>query len=470
MIPSHFFPTLLRLRQEGVDLNQEVDKFLIGPLLNPKPLATPKREPLPWEDDIPTDVVAKEELSFPKEKPIVLNEGQARALKQIQDWLRSDEPYFALRGYAGTGKSTLMKEVSHENYNLHFSAPTNQATKVLSDFIGVGCKTTYSLLGLRMVNEEDQKVLSAGIPPELGHDPILVIDEAGMLQKSLVNILIKTGYRCLFVGDPAQLNPIGEVRSKAWRIAGDNKALLTKVERFDNQLLDLSIKLRKCLSTKNWKSPIKENNDDSEGIFIKTRKMFERELCELPIEAWDETKLCCWRNKTVDAYNTMIREALGFKEQYEIKDRILLAAPLMVKGQIMAYTDEKFVIQDISERIFSFPDYKIESYVLDVGREFLLNVPVDPTEYARRASKLANTASQLDGSQRKLAWRNYWEFVETFSPIRYGYGLTAHRLQGASCTDIYVDQSDILANPNKPEAFRALYVSATRPRRSLKTF
>lgn len=472
MIPSHFFPTLLRLRQEGVDLNQEVDKFLIGPLVNPAPLtakASPRKEPLPWEDDFPTDVVAKGE-DPPEEKVIVLNEGQTRALAQIREWLASDEPYFALRGFAGTGKSTLMKEVSRENYNLHFSAPTNQATKILSDFIGVTCKTTYSLLGLRMVNEEDTKVLSMGTPPELGHEPILVIDEAGMLQKKLVNILIKMRYRCLFVGDPAQLNPIGEVRSKAWRIAGDNKALLTKVERFDNQLLDLSIKLRKCLSTKTWKSPIMENNDGNEGIFIKTKRMFERAICELPIEAWDETKLCCWRNKTVDTYNKMIREALGFKAQYEVTDRILLAAPLMVKGQIVAYTDEKFVIHEIDERVFSFEDYAIESYVLNVGREFLLNVPVDPTEYARRASKLANTASQLDGARRKLAWRDYWEFVETFSPIRYGYGLTAHRLQGASCTDIYVDQSDILANQNKPEAFRALYVSATRPRRRLTTF
>jgi tRNA(Met) C34 N-acetyltransferase TmcA len=174
-------------------------------------------------------VVAKGEEPVPTKKPIVLNEGQSSALTQIHDWLESDELYFALRGYAGTGKSTLMKEVSKANYNLHFSAPTNQATKILSDFIGVTCKTTYSLLGLRMVAEEDTKVLSMGTPPELGYEPILVIDEAGMLQKKLVNILMKMGYRCLFVGDPAQLNPIGEVRSKAWRIAGDNKALLTKV-------------------------------------------------------------------------------------------------------------------------------------------------------------------------------------------------------------------------------------------------
>jgi hypothetical protein len=467
MIPSHFFPTLIRLRQDGVDLNHEVDKFRIGSLVNPN--ATPKKEPLPWEDHLPGHVVAiGDEPS--KEKVIVFNEGQVRALQQIREWLAGKEPYFALRGYAGTGKSTIMKEVAKENYNLYFSAPTNQATKVLSDFIGVQCKTTYSLLGLRMVAEEDQKILSMTNLPDLGANPILVIDEAGMLQRNLVNILIKAGYRCLFVGDPAQLNPIGEVRSKAWRIAGSNKALLTKVKRFDNQLLDLSIKLRSCLKDKIWKSPIKSNHSEDEGIFVRTRKEFERQICELPLEAWDETKLCCWRNRTVEGYNNIVREALGFKADYEVGERIMLASPLMVYGQLVAYTDEKFVVKSIGERVFSFQDYHIESYVLDVGREFQLNVPVDMSKYSSRASKLANYASSLTGSARKLAWRSYWEFVETFSPIRYGYGLTAHRLQGASCQSVYVDQSDILANPNKPEAFRALYVAATRPRKMLTTF
>lgn len=434
---------LVQLRKQGVDLNAAIDSFI--------------------KEHTPPPIV--------EEKTIVLNSDQVRALAKINEWLSSDKQYFALRGFAGTGKSTLMKELSKLPFNFYFSAPTNKATKVLSEFLGVKCKTTYSLLGLRMVAEEDKRVLSATDVPELGANPILVIDEAGMLQRNVVDLLISLGYRVLFVGDPAQLNPIGEIISTAWRLAGNNKVTLRKVERFDNELLHLSTALRDCLKNKTWRSPIVSANNGKEGVFILPRTKFEETLTKLQLTDWDTTKVCCWRNRTVDGYNNIIRDALGFTDDYCIGDRILLASPLTIFGNILAYTDEEFIIKSIGRRVFSFDTFSIDAYVFDVGRDFMLHVPVDSNAYTRHASRLASIASlEKNTSARKIAWKAYWTFVETFSQVRYGYALTAHRLQGTTVQNIFVDQADILANPNKPEAFRCLYVAATRPKLTLTTF
>lgn len=437
---------LIELRKRGVDINAAVDALIS----------------LTVAPDTPTTVIPT---------GFTLNPDQAHALEKIKLWLESDEQYFALRGFAGTGKSTLMKELSKLGYNFYFSAPTNKATKVLSEFLGVKSKTTYSLLGLRMVAEEDKRVLSSTEAPDLGANPILVIDEAGMLQKNLVKLLVELGHRVLFVGDPAQINPIGEIVSRAWRLAGRNKVTLRKVERFDNELLQLSTSLRDCLKNKIWRSPIKDNNNGDEGVFVLPRPKFEEAMLSLKLEDWDTTKVCCWRNRTVEGYNNIIREALGFTDDYHVGERILLASPLAPMGNILAYTDEEFVIRGISRRIFGFETFEIDAYVFDVERDFVLHVPVDPTAYARHASRLASIASlEKNSMARKVAWKAYWSFVETFSAVRYGYALTAHRLQGSTVQNIFVDQSDILANPNKPEAFRCLYVAATRPKRSLVTF
>lgn len=444
-IPTEYLPLLVQMRAEGFDFNSSLDHLI---------QSTPP----------------KEETSTPAAPEITLNSDQKTALDRIKAWLESKDKYFALRGGAGTGKSLLLSHVAKLPYNFYFSAPTNKATKILSEFLGTNARTTYSLLGLRMVNEEDQKVLAAVTVPDLGNDPILVIDEAGMLASDLVDLLVKMKYRCLFVGDPAQLNPVGEITSKAWKLTKEHRVLLKKVERFDNQLLRLSLALRKCLKEQNWKSPIKDDNDGKEGVFVQSRSAFEKKILSYSLADWDNNKVCCWRNKTVEGYNNIIRDNLGFENDYEIGERILLGSPISRYGSIVAYTDEEFVVANIDRRIFNFEDFSVDSYLLDVGREFILNVPVDPAKFASRQAKLAASASRESGAARKAAWNKFWEFTETFASVRYGYAMTCHRLQGSTVDAIHVDQTDILVNPNKPEAFRALNVAATRPRFKLYTF
>lgn len=422
---------------------------------------------------LPPAPPAPEASKYPYGLDFPLNDDQANAIARIKEWLAGDEPYFALRGYAGTGKSTILKILTTLDYNLLFSAPTNKASKVLSDMVGRMCKTTYSLLGVRMEADEDELVLKV-VPdaPYLGTNVVLVIDEAGQVPKVLVDLLVERGYRCLFVGDPAQLNPVGENNSKVWGLAGKNRVTLRKVERFDNQLLKLSVALRGCLRAKNWESPIKSDNDKVEGVFLVTRKVFEDKIMKVSLEDWGTTKVCCWRNRTVDAFNNLIRENLGFKETYEVGDRLLLATPHMESNVIVGHIDEELQVTEVATSLVRVIDaqgevHKIDCWSIKSDKPWIVTTPMNTVDFDALLTSSASYARAQRGTQARDAWSAFWAMRHRFTSLRYGYAMTAHRLQGTTLTDVFVTQYDVLANPNKVEAFRALYVAATRPTRRL---
>jgi len=412
--------------------------------------------------------------------PIVMTQGQSDAWDKLIVWLKDDYPFFVLKGFAGTGKSFLMKKL-HEltAYNLYFTAPTNKATKVLSDFIGEQCRTTYSLLGLRMVEEDDKQVLSkSGRTPQLGPKPIIVIDEAGMIPRFMADLLKDLadnhGWRVIFVGDPAQLNPVKESRSVVWSFAERHyRALLTEVKRFDNQLLALSIKIRSRLKLKKYgTSPIKDDNDGKEGVFVMPRRQMMDMMKGLTIDDWKTTKVGCWRNKTVKQYNDWIRKNLGLEGEYAPGDLIMMAAPITdSEKRVIAFTDEEFQIRSIEDRTFEIEEGPIEARAITLyDSKIVLYVPKDQSHLNEILSRRANRASKCESHERKLLWQRFWNLKNQFHQIRHGFCLTSHRLQGSTLERIFVDQSDVLANPDEREAYRALYVLTTRPTKALYTF
>ena len=72
-----------------------------------------------------------------------------------------------------------------------------------------------------------------------------------------------------------------------------------------------------------------------------------------------------------------------------------------------------------------------------------------------------------DARSKKIRWHSYWAFKELFHDVKYAYAITAHRAQGSTYETAYVCWQDILRNSNVNEAYRCLYVAATRPKKRL---
>lgn len=143
---------------------------------------------------------------------IILTTEQQSALDTIMDWLKGAKQQFKLGGFAGTGKTTLNKSVvaacNKAGIALDVCAFTGKAVNVLHRK-GVQACTMHSLmydvidLGKGVIAFEKKTKLE-------GRPKLVIVDEASMVSTELFNDLISFGTKCLFVGDPGQLEPVGD--------------------------------------------------------------------------------------------------------------------------------------------------------------------------------------------------------------------------------------------------------------------
>jgi exodeoxyribonuclease-5 len=417
-------------------------------------------------------------------KELTLSRDQQAAWEKLSAWAAAPpltHPYFVLRGYAGTGKTYLMQLLTTLDFvTLLFSAPTNKATKVLGRAVGQAASTTYSTLGLRMVEEDDHLVMSFGDKmPYLPAGSILIVDEASMVATELAKFIDKArlhnSCKVLYVGDPAQLPPVGEDTSPCWQITKDPKcrAFLKEVMRYDNQLLAAATRIRDSLLEEDWSSPLMDDYDTEGGVHLSSEKSFRKRLNSLTTPGeFESTKLIAWRNRTVNAYNEGIRANFGFRSRFCVGDRLLLAEPLKQEGLTLGHIDDEVSVQNVAESTKTVLGITLPVYYLEASGdlELELSIPKDASALASVLSDRARQARDASGFARKRLWNEFWQIKEAFNSVRYGYCLTAHRAQGSTYTSTFVDQKDILCNSDKETAFRCLYVACTRATEAIYTY
>lgn len=415
-----------------------------------------------------------------------LNEEQSAALTMIEAWLanKGGQRFFVLGGAAGTGKTFVMQELRKRiRGRIVFTAPTNKATKVLARTLKAQdytpeCKTIYSLLGLTLTaNGEVKELAVPDEPVDLAKYTLVVVDEGSMVNSVLKKCIEQASQEfnvpVLFVGDPAQLPPVGEDMSPIWKV--ENRALLTKVMRHDNQILNLATRLRERVERPLGSIKIDSDNDGQEGVWRKAQIDFDGYVLKCAdIGAFAEPERCkivAWRNVTVDKYNAMVRRALWGNEAllpWIVDDRVIFTAPAKnLEDELIATTDDEGTVISAEEGWHPiWQEFKIWNVQVQIDGGALVTARVLHPEhrlvFERKAEQFAAEARQ---DRRK--WRTFWEFKEAFHGLRHSYAITAHRAQGSTYETVFVDWRDVMLNQNRAEAFRCLYVACTRPRKRL---
>jgi exodeoxyribonuclease-5 len=360
---------------------------------------------------------------------------------------------------------------SHTNFA--YTAPTNKAAKVLKAITG-DAGTIYSLLGLRIDKTGELKQVTAGKPPEGLEDlDCIFVDEASMVNKNLLKELTSNadryGFKVVFMGDPAQLPPVGELHSPIWDLGIG--ASLSQVMRHDNQILDLVTEIRQVINSPAPCINIKSNNDSEGGVWKLTKTAFKESIYKAALAGefadGSQSKVIAWRNVRVAEYNALIRNALwGVEAQatpWMPGERIVAAAPCERMDEMLLTTDEEAVVESIVNCKHPMePKYQaIElKSVTETGKTIRLLVlhPASADQFNADCEQLAHQAR----STPKL-WKKFWELKELFHDIRYAYAITAHRSQGSTYENVWVDYQDILLNRTRREAFQCLYVACSRP-------
>ena len=406
-----------------------------------------------------------------------LNQEQSDAIYSIVQWLNEEEfdPFFLLEGSAGTGKTFCIQElIKNIPGEYIFTAPTNKATKVLRDTVTRDdyqpeCRTIYSLLQLRLQADGEFKKLKVPEKPvDLRGVTAVIVDEAYCIPANLYKYIETTAYRYnvrfLFMGDGYQWTPIGEDFSLVRDVT--RRAMLIKVMRHDNAILELATRIRDQIGLKRPRIDLVSNNDGNEGVWKLNKPEFMSLIKEHALSGKLSdpagSKIIAWRNVQVDAFNAYVREAMfGKVEQpWSPGDRVIFTAH--AKGnydEVIAHTDDEGTVLSA-----------YESYVGEF-RSWQVQIKLDDDRIVDadmlHADGYKDFNRELEDLRTQGKWKHFWALKELFHQLKHSWAMTSHRMQGTTIEDTFLCHQDIFQNQNIVEAYRGLYVGSTRSRKRL---
>lgn len=413
---------------------------------------------------------------------------QAEAVDAIIDWFRKPGPqFYVLRGYAGTGKTYLMTYLAKAGLGtdvrasqICFTAPTNKAVKVLRNYLNdaglQACttKTIYSLLGLSLQpNGEVKEIQRPEEPIDLSHFRLIVVDEASMVNRFLMeavrDAVDEWKVPFLFMGDPAQLPPVGETATPVWKI--EEQSNLVTVMRYGNSMLDLATAIRKVVD---HPCPSIKIETNPPVYRLSKGEWYDKIVENLDLFKDGNAKIIAWRNVTVDTYNRFVRGHIfgpveAKANQWLPGDKIVATAMLKnLDDDIFMRTDEEATIEQIALGFHPRHDeFEIWNLLCldEAGKKVTIRTLTPSGQFA--LNNRLNELSMEAKSGKKYKWREFWQLKEAFNEIRHSYAITSHRSQGSSYLKTFIDLEDIMLNRNRQEAFRSLYVSCTRQRNEI---
>ena len=473
---------------------------------------------------------------------IKLTESQDRILKQMLAFIDDeDHRVFILKGYAGTGKTTLMrffiKELAKRERQFQLLASTGRAAKVLSD-IAVknrfdenqmgNARTIHSLIynysGFnREISEEEMssgnakgQLLIDFIPtsvPQNDEDTVYIIDEASMIgdkEANEYNIIQakfgtgrlltelmeydkRDGSKYVFVGDPCQLPPVGDIVSPA---LDENHfeppaltGTLTEIMRQDNtnSIVAISKRVRDMADTapenesfypKGAKAVFRKlpfGTSKNVVMYPTIEKMVEGYVANIKSSGYTSCTLICRYNKANSDMARKVRSLLGhFSAMPEAGDLLLVtqnnSISSLVNGDLVEVTYANPNIQRMAG--LNFMDVQVRE--IASGREFrqlMILEPLvsdmtnlSPTQQTNLFLDFFIRMSKHGIRQKSDAFVMALEKDPYLNALRcnYGYSLTCHKAQGGEWKDVYLNfPRNIGCNPTK-QNYRWVYTAITR--------
>ena len=273
---------------------------------------------------------------------------QNKVFEQIKAFLDSDASVFILRGYAGTGKTTMVKVIADyikQNSQLVMMAPTGRAARVLNKKTGHDAFTIHKAIygkahvqpkKVKDVAESEFKFVFPINQSENGGNIVAIVDEASMvcsrkidhelfmfgtdnqMDDLLTFVRPSFGGKVIFVGDPAQLPPVGESVSNALRAEYFQEkglkvveAELTEVlrQKNDSVILKNAMMIRDLLKKdKRNQLVFEEQKDDVE--MVPSEQFLDKYLKYRKESGRHDSVIICFSNKSANRYNRDIRKAL----------------------------------------------------------------------------------------------------------------------------------------------------------------
>jgi exodeoxyribonuclease-5 len=433
--------------------------------------------------------------------------GQANFFVKMDEFFRKpagDKPVFILKGYAGTGKTSLMSAVVKVLPRLDMRslllAPTGRAAKVMSTYSGRAAFTIHKII---YKPKGDPGTMGGGFTLQKNYfkDTLFIVDESSMLADDggmagnlLWDLITYTfsgsGNRLLFVGDTAQLPPVGSTYSPAldsgylqrhYRLEADQLELVEVMrQKLESGILFNATSLRNELLPE--KSVIKIQTHLFTDIFKMTSEKLEDGLRYAYSKYGTENTCIITRsNKAAVQYNGYIRRTIHFFE-----DEISSGDLLMIVKNNYTYMAESEKVNflangDMAEvmKIRNFEErYGLRFATLELR---LLDYPEEPYFEAKVIlDTLYSSGPSLSREQYRSLYEQVsedyadlankterMEFIRkdpylTALQVKFAYALTCHKAQGGQWQAVFIDQGYLVEDQVDKEFVRWLYTAMTR--------
>lgn len=457
-----------------------------------------------------------------------LTKQQNEVFKKIKAFMESDASVFILRGYAGTGKTTMVKVVADyitQSRDMYLMAPTGRAARVLSQKTKRMATTIHKAIyeGTCLVSkvtkdiaETEFKLFFPISESKQDGNKVVIVDEASMLCSRKIkhelykfgsdNLMedlltfIRPGFggKVIFVGDPAQLPPVGESVSNALRAEYFQKqglkvmeAELTEVlrQKDDSIILKNAMMIRDLLKKDKRNSLVfEEKKDDVETISANC--FLEKYLDYRKKSDKNDSVVICFSNKTASRYNRAIRTDLYGKDVPVRKNDVLMIiqnnynlgrmngefVPVLSVGERTQQSAPVYVqVGGVKQRKIITLNFVQVTVTNGLGNpclcmllEDLLNsdkpeLSIDETRalyinFCMRHPELRQGTQQFS---LVLMQDAYYNAIRA----KYGYAVTGHKCQGGEWGKVFVDYTGRTGLDN--DSLRWAYTATTRAQKTL---
>ena len=385
-----------------------------------------------------------------------LNEKQKNGLTLALQRYKNKEKYTVIAGYAGAGKSTLVRFIIEElktygvkETDVCFACFTGKAAQVLLKKGNKNVITLHKLLYKSIPKESGGfvRIPNPSIPYK-----IVVVDEVSMAPKTLMDLLFKHNVYVICLGDPFQLPPVDKKEDN--HLLDAPHIFLDEIMRQaqESEIIQLSMAIRE--------------NRPIEIFQGKEVQILNKEELNTGMLTWADQILVA-TNATRVSINAQMRKLLNFGEQPQDGDKIICLRNYwdcfsdneepLVNGTIGILKNSfltKRYLPNIVKSIdgLSHIDLIMGDFISDSGMYF---------------HSLEMDKKMIDIGEFSLDWKTVYQLnrnpkTRDIPPLEftYGYAITCHKAQGSEWDKVLVIEEKFPFD--KIEHARWLYTAVTR--------